>query len=153
MRSHLFPLSFPIDVQCHAYERPLKIILAVHGEKLIRILLSRTTTREKRRENVLSLEGQHMARLAKLPLSPTAFEVSGMKEAAVLEFTWLLCLPLGPEDSLRGYPPLSLHLFLPPPSVETLLTKRATIPRSIPPECPRVVFRSLGTTTVTEDVG
>lgn len=98
-----FPHPFP-SMRSVTPTRPSKIILAIHGENWLEFYYHERAAREKK-EGKSTLEGQHMARLAK-PLSPTAFEVSGMKEAAV-EFTWLLCLPLGPEDSLRGYPPLT----------------------------------------------
>lgn len=55
MRSHLSLILSHRDARwCVTPTRPLKTILAIHGEKLIRILLSRTTAREKRRENLLS---------------------------------------------------------------------------------------------------
>lgn len=53
---------------------------ALYAGKLIRILLSRMTGEEKKEEGKAPLEGQHMARL--VSRSPTAFEVSGMKETA-----------------------------------------------------------------------
>lgn len=139
-------------MQRHAYEALEKYPWCI-GE-LIRILLSRTVeARWARKKKGNLLEKQHMARLVVVNRSPTAFEVSGMKEADVLEFTWLLCLPLSLWGYFLSLPLVSLSLPLPYFSFRGDLTKRATIPRSIPPSASGVVFRSLEMTTVTEDVG
>lgn len=108
------------------------------------------TGEKKRRENLLS-KGSIWRILAK-PLSLLRLlKFRGWKRPPFLSLLDSCASPSAPRILFEDTRPLLL--FLPSPSVETLLTKRATIPRSIPPECPGVVFRSLGTTTVTEDVG
>lgn len=129
---------------------PWKLYPCDTRRKLIRILLSRTTAREKRRENLLSKGSIWRDYRSRALLQLLKFR--GWKRPPFLSLLDSCASPSAPKILFEDTRPL-LHLFLPPPSVETLLTKRATIPRSIPPECPGVVFRSLGTTTVTEDVG
>ena len=143
MRSHLSRLSFSIDVQCHAY-KTLETILAIHGKNWLEFYY-RERRREKKGGKTYSRRAAYGATSeASLSLSPslshshTAFEVSGMKEAAVLEFTWLLCLPLGPEDSLRGYP--SLAPLLPSSSFRRDLTHETSYnpsfyPSGVPRSC------------------
>lgn len=146
MRSH--PLSFPIDAQCNAYET-LENYLCDTQTKVIRILLSRTAMRKKKGK--IYSRGAAYGATSEAALSYSFWSFGDERGRR----SWVY-LTLVPPPRSRGFssriPAPCSHLFLPSPSVETLLTKRATIPRSIPSECPGVVFRSLGTTTVTEDV-
>lgn len=97
--------------------------------ELIRILLSRRRIgrereggegKKKRRSREEVSEGWHMARLFQL------LKFRGWKRPPVLEFTWLLSRP--PKDSL--FPLLVSSSSSSSSSCESLLTKRATIPRS-----------------------
>lgn len=106
--------------------------------KLIRILLSRTTSREeKKKEGKPPLEGQHMARLAE-PFSYGFWSFGDERGRRSWVYLTLVPSLSAPEDFLRKDTRPSLHLF--PSFVETLLTKRATIPRSIPPSALELSF-------------
>jgi len=156
MRSHLSRLSFSIDVQCHAYET-LETILAIHGKNWLEFYY-RERRREKKGGKTYSRRAAYGATSeASLSISLSLTHIRllkfrGWKRPPFLSLLDSCASPSAPRILFEDTR-LLLRFFLPPPSVETLLTKRATIPRSIPPECPGVVFWSLGTTTVTEDVG
>lgn len=111
--------------------RPLKII---HTVKLIRILLSR---REKKRGKIFSRRAAYGATSGAALLRLLKFR--GWKRPPFLSLLDSCASPSAPEILSKNTRP-SLHFFLPPLSVETLLTKRATIPRSIPPSVPELSF-------------
>lgn len=135
---HILSLSFPIDARRHAY-KALENYPRCIQENWLEFYYRERRWGGKKGGKTSSRRAAYGATSEDVLLRLLKFQ--GWKRPPFLSLLDSCASPPGLEDSLRKDTRPSLHFFLLPSFVETLLTKRATIPRSIPPSAPELSLR------------